>query len=134
MKTLTKDGFKLPYIGKDKFAELMRSGVGYDPKLKLFFLREKANREVVKKLLAEILKEEVEFEAAAQSLDQTCFLCGAQITCKKCEYYPVCPTRELAFEEAGLYCMCPPCSGKEGSYLQYVQKWDAEPAHRRNGA
>ncbi len=122
MKTLSKDGFKLPFIGKDKFSELMRMGVGYDRKNRIFFLRSKANTEIIKKILGDILKEDVEFETPALSKFQTCYLCKTQITCKKCEYYENCPTREQPFGETGLYCMCPACENKKESYLLYIQK------------
>lgn len=122
MKTLSKDGFKLPFIGKDKFSEIMRMGVGYDRKRRLFFLRSKANTEIIKKILSDILKDDVEFETPALSKTQTCYLCTTQIVCKECEYYLYCPTREQPFNETGLYCMCTACQKNEESYLLYTQK------------
>ncbi len=122
MKILRKDGFKLPFMGKDKFAELMRIGVGYDRAEKVFYLRSKANEEAVRRVLAEILKEEVEFEKLPTEKTQPCFLCSAQVACEDCEYYALCPTRLLPFKEAGLYCLCPTCANKTDTYLRYVGK------------
>ena len=122
MKKISRDGFKLPFIGKDKFAELMRIGVGYDKKNRLFFIRNKANLEIIREILTDIFKEKVKFEELEYSKTQTCALCMEKITCHLCEYYSLCQTRELAFNKIGLYCMCVDCSRKDGSYLEYAKR------------
>lgn len=122
MKTISPEGFKLPFIGKDKFAELMRVGVGYDRSIGIFFLRNKSNQEVVKNVLEEILKEKIEFQTNPVSKTQTCFLCDKQVVCQECEYYTHCPTKEQSFKEIGLYCLCQRCAGEEESYVNYIKK------------
>lgn len=122
MKVIQRDGFKLPFVGKDKFVELMRSGVGYNRDTRTFYIRSSAELERVKLVLSKILNDDVkiipeEVEEKPVTLEQTCFLCGKNFPCKTCEFFDECPTKEISS-----FCVCPECQKKSDGYEQYIAK------------
>ena len=40
MRVLDKNGFKLPYLGRDKFIELMKTGLEFDRGRNVFYIRD----------------------------------------------------------------------------------------------
>jgi len=113
MKVLSKRGFKLPRLGKDKFVELMRkSGIGYEDGC--FFVKDYNNVERTMNALFQILSEEVAF-------NQTCVLCGEEFQCLNCKHYDVCATHDLP-----LNCICYGCRLKPNLYDMYVSRFKEE--------
>jgi hypothetical protein len=110
VKLITKEGFKLPFMGKDKFIELMKSGIGYNRELGVFFISDMDNIDRAKTLLSNLLGEEVEFA-------QTCFICQTAFNCRDCEYYGICKTRDIP-----IYCLCKKCYNQADIYKRYVEK------------
>lgn len=108
MRILNKEGFKLPYLGTDRFKELTRIGLSY--KRGSFFIRDLNNIEKIKDALSNILNEEVVFT-------QTCLICGKEFLCTECKYYSSCPSRDLPFP-----CVCKNCSQNNDLYERYVEK------------
>lgn len=60
-------GFKLPYMGKDKFIQLMRAGLNYDRKTGRFVVRRLDNLESVEERVAEIISKPVRFKRSEQA-------------------------------------------------------------------
>ncbi len=107
MITISRNGFKLPYLGKEKFVELMRSGIAYDKARGLFYVVEGGNPERAKATLAEILDDEVVFS-------QTCLVCKRDFGCADCDYRISCPTRDVP-----LFCLCSSCRERPNLYESY---------------
>ena len=102
MVVLSKKGFRLPRVEKEKFILLMRLGLEYNREQGIFCLNSYNNIEKLRDTIASILNvEEVTFA-------QTCGLCGKEFPCTDCKYYEPCATKNLPFE-----CACPECL-KEG--------------------
>jgi len=108
MRVLNKDEFKLPYLGKEKFGQLMKIGLEYERGL--FYIRNISNIESIKDALSEILNEKVVFT-------QRCLICGKEFLCLDCKYYETCSSRDLPF-----HCICKKCSDKDDLYDRYVEK------------
>lgn len=107
MITISRNGFKLPYLGKEKFIELMRSGIAYDKARGLFHVVEGANVDRAKATLSEILGDEVVFS-------QTCIICKNDFGCADCDYRISCPTRDIP-----LFCLCSSCRERLDLYESY---------------
>ncbi|WP_309492851.1 hypothetical protein [Candidatus Hecatella orcuttiae] len=114
VKRITRTGIKLAFMGKDKFIELMRAGLGYDRATRTFYIEDLENFDRIKALLVPLLGEEVEFA-------QTCYLCGAVFPCGVCEYAATCPSRDIP-----TYCLCKKCYSKTNLYQRYIQKTKEE--------
>ncbi len=97
-------------MGKDKFIELMRIGIGYNRQNGTFFINDLDRLEQVKAVLSEILREEVTFA-------QTCSICGIVFSCHECHFYDACGTRDIP-----LYCVCPTCYAKPSLFATYLEK------------
>ncbi len=102
--------FKLPFVGKETYIELMRAGLGYDKKDRMFFLKATEKAEDAKTLLQRILREEVVFA-------QRCFICESSFTCSTCPYKEKCNTSDLP-----LYCICYQCRARTNLYDLYLEK------------
>ena len=118
VRIISKDEIKLPFMGKDKFIELMRSGLGYNRQTRLFYVEDPERIEQVKGILSEILKEKVTFA-------QKCFLCDSTFICEECEYAPICGSRDVPS-----YCICLRCRGVRELYKRYMEKGDLSEAAR----
>ncbi len=109
-RIITKDGIKLPFMGRDKFIELMRLGLGYDRQTRTFHIADFEHIDHVKATLTEILRDEVK-------IAQTCVLCRKFITCSECEYYHICGSPDIP-----AYCICQKCYSTPDLYERYVKK------------
>lgn len=110
MRVLNKDGFKLPYLGRDRFIELMKMGLEFERGRNIFYVRDLNRAEEIKDALSGILKKEIAFP-------QTCLICGKEFLCLECKYYETCPSKDLPF-----HCICKDCSTKNDLYNRYVEK------------
>jgi len=121
-------GFKLPYMGKDKFIQLMRAGLNYDRKIGRFVVRQLDNLESVEERVGEIIARPVRFkrpeqsEAASHPEDETvkeCFVDEKAVSCAGCEFVEDCPTHILT----GLkFCLCDESLADRNIYSKYVEK------------
>ena len=107
---ITKKGIKLPYVGKEKFAELMRVGLRYDKQTRMFRIEKTEYLEQIKNVLTEILKEPITFA-------QTCIICGREFPCTECPYEKICRSKDFPS-----YCICKNCLGKPELYRLYLEK------------
>ena len=98
MVVLSKNGFKLPRVEKEKFILLLRLGLEYDRNQGSYRIGSYNNIEKLIDTIASILNEEtVEFT-------QSCLLCAKDFPCADCKYYDSCTTKNLPF-----HCVCPQC-------------------------
>lgn len=109
MKVLNKDGFKLPYLRRDDFIELMKTGLEFKRGKNLFYIRDLNRAEEIKDALSEILNEEVAFP-------QTCLICEKEFLCLECKHNEACTSRDLP-----LHCICKNCSTKSDLYDRYIE-------------
>ncbi|MCK4952194.1 hypothetical protein KAS14_00195 [Candidatus Bathyarchaeota archaeon] len=107
MRTLKKQGFKLPYLGKEIFIKLTRMGLDYEQGI--FLIRDLNNIENIRDFLSEILNEKTVFT-------QICLICRKDFLCTECKHYSECPTKDLP-----LPCICEKCSQKNNLYEQYLK-------------
>jgi hypothetical protein len=106
MKYFDKKGFKLPYLGIEKFKQLIKMGLTY--KDGNFFFSNLNNVEEIMHSLSDIFNEETVFS-------QTCIICGVEFLCERCKYYSDCITRDLP-----LSCFCEKCINIENLYELYT--------------
>ena len=98
-----KDAFKLPYVARDDFLLLMRSGIGYDKKRRIFFIKDPNSYEAIVTSLSQVLKDEVDFL-------QICSVCNRVFTCRdvndttRCEHWDYCETKRFP-----MHCICDDC-------------------------
>jgi hypothetical protein len=128
---LDPTGFKLPFMGKDKFIQLMRAGITYDRNAGNFAVRRLDNLDTVEERLAGILLRPVKFARPGQQVTtledswvQECYVDGRSVPCDKCEFLQACPThviRELKF------CLCDETLADPKSYEKYIAKNSATP-------
>lgn len=98
MAVLSKKGFRLPRVEKEKFILLLRLGLEYNREQGIFYVGSYNNIEKLRDTIANILNvEEVTFA-------QSCVLCGRDFPCLGCKYCESCATKNLPFE-----CVCPQC-------------------------
>lgn len=97
MLIISRNGFKLPFLGKDKFIKLVRNGLGYDKTRKLFFIEDFNNIDQIRLILSEILPDDVLFK-------QECIICHRKFECKECEFKGKCET-----ENVPMLCVCNEC-------------------------
>ena len=123
---LDPTGFKLPYMGKDKFIQLMRAGISYDRNGGKFVVRRLDNLDAVEERLAGILSRPVKFarpqEAAARDEGgaiQECFVDGLKVVCDKCEFVEECPTHEI---NSLKFCLCDETLADPKGYEKYAAK------------
>ncbi len=109
MRILNKDGFKLPYLGRNKFIELMKTGLEFERGRNIFYIKDLNRAEEIKDALSEILNQKIAFP-------QTCLICGKEYLCLECKYYETCSSRDLPF-----HCVCKNCSIKSNLYDRYVK-------------
>ena len=123
---LDPTGFKLPYMGKDKFIQLMRAGLSYDRNGGKFVVRRLDNLEAVEERLAGILSRPIRFarpgQAAAPSGEkamQECYVDGHQVLCDSCEFIEACPTHTIPSLK---FCLCEDTVADPKGYEKYVAK------------
>ena len=110
MKVVTKESFRLPYLGREKYIELVRSGVTYDKKTGAFSIKNADNIDRIRLILSEILNDDIAFA-------QKCFICQTRFTCTDCGFSNICGTRDIP-----LYCICKPCYSKPDFAERYFTR------------
>lgn len=123
---LDPTGFKLPYMGKDKFIQLMRAGISYDRSGGRFVVRRLDNLDAVEERLAGILSRPVKFARSEEVVArgeggaiQECFVDGLQVVCDKCEFIESCPTHIVTSLK---FCLCDETVADPKGYEKYVAK------------
>jgi hypothetical protein len=125
---LDPSGFKLPYMGKDKFIQLMRAGLNYDRKSGRFVVRRVDNLQSVEERVAQIVAKPIRFkrpdqaETVSRSQSATikeCYVNSKPVPCAECEFVENCPTAIL---EALKFCLCDDCLADPNAYSKYVEK------------
>jgi hypothetical protein len=130
LELLDPTGFKLPYMGKDKFIQLMRAGISYDRNSGKFVVRRLDNLEAVEERLLGILSRPVKFARPGDettppegSVTQECYVDGQQVPCDKCEFVQACPTHLIPSLK---FCLCDDTVADPKAYEKYVAKNAAE--------
>lgn len=124
---LDPTGFKIPYMGKDKFIQLMRAGLSYDRKAGQFVVRRLDNLDSVEQRVSEIILKPVKFKRAEQivtereedSVSKECYVDSKQVICSKCEFVDDCPTHTIITLN---FCLCDETLADPSSYDKYVAK------------
>jgi hypothetical protein len=120
-------GFKLPYMGKDKFIQLMRAGLTYDRKGGKFVVRRLDNLDSVEERVSQIISKPVKFKPPEQLVGQIaegpitkeCYVDSKPIICSKCEFVDDCPTHVIG---ALRFCLCDETLADPASYDKYVAR------------
>jgi len=128
-QVLDPHGFRLPYMGKDKFIQLMRAGLSYDRRNGIFVVRNLAKLEQVEEQVSQITGKPIRFSRPtvpseipnAGEIRKECYLDGTEILCKNCEFIESCQSYQVVFLN---YCLC------DESYLD-PEAWDKYVAKRR---
>jgi replication factor C large subunit len=126
-QTLDPTGFKMPYMGKDKFIQLMRAGLSYDRKAGQFVVRRLDNLDSVEQRVSEIILKPVKFRRTEQIVtgggedggSKECYVDSTQVACSKCEFVDDCPTHTIITQN---FCLCDETLADPTSYDKYVAK------------
>ena len=126
-QTLDPNGFSLPYVGKDKFVQLMRIGLKYDRAAGNFSVRRLDNLDAVEQSLSEIIAKPIKFERSEEpakaGLDgevaKECYVDSNQILCDRCDFKNDCPTYTIT---ALKFCLCDGTMADCQAYEKYVTK------------
>ena len=110
VKVITRTGIKLPYMGKEKFIELMRVGLKYDRDARTFFVENVNYATQIKVILEELLNDEIVF-------GQVCMICKKNFSCNECEYMNICKSSSIPS-----YCICSKCLSENKIYPIYLEK------------
>ena len=123
---LDPTGFKLPFMGKDKFIQLMRAGISYDRASGKFAVRRLDDLEAVEERLTGIISRPVRFARQNEEVEspdhraiQECYVDGIQVPCDICEFLAVCPTHE---DPSLKFCLCESTTADPKAYEKYVAK------------
>jgi len=133
-EVLDPSGFKLPYMGKDKFIQLMRAGLSYDRKAGRFVVRDLGSLDSVEERISQIISRPVKFkrlgQIAAQPVEEgiikECFVDSNPIVCAKCEFVDNCVTHTISRLK---FCLCDETLSEQDSYQKYLARKElsAEP-------
>lgn len=123
---LDPKGFKLPYMGKDKFIQLMRSGLSYDRSSGKFAVRRLDDLDSIEERITDIISKPVKFNRPEQidrgieaDIIKECYVDGRQVPCTDCEFLEDCPTHTIT----GLrFCLCDETLADPKGYEKYVAK------------
>ncbi len=131
-EVLDPSGFKLPYMGKDKFIQLMRAGITYDRSGGKFAVRRLDNLDSVEERLSDILAKPIKFartdQAAADvegKIVKECYVDGLKISCNECEFVGDCPTHTITSLK---FCLCGKTLSDPKAYEKYAEKNGYVPA------
>jgi hypothetical protein len=124
---LDPTGFKLPYMGKDKFVQLMRAGISYDRKGGKFVVRRLDDLDSVEERVSQVISKPVKFKRPEQAVSEIeggdmikeCYVDSKPILCSKCEFLDDCPTHTITTLK---FCLCEETIAEPGSYEKYVAK------------
>jgi len=127
-------GFKLPYMGKDKFIQLMRAGITYDRRGGRFAVRRLDSLESVEERLSQIISKPVRFkrseaEIATRGGDfiKECYVDSKPVPCARCEFVDDCSTHTITTMK---YCLCDETLADATSYDNYAAKKIHVPVQR----
>jgi replication factor C large subunit len=127
-QVLDPAGFKLPFMGKDKFIQLMRAGLNYDRGAGSFVVRHLENLNSIEERVGEIIGKPVKFArpeqpvAASQGDDRIikeCYIDGTEVPCAKCVFVEDCPTHTMLDLK---FCLCDKSLRDASTYRKYVEK------------
>ena len=125
-EVLDPTGFKLAYMGKDKFIQLMRAGISYDRARGVFAVRRLDNLDSVEERLSDILAKPLKFERPEQveaevsrKMVKECYVDSEKVVCEECEFVEDCPTHTIASLK---YCLCNRTLSEPDGYDKYVAK------------
>lgn len=131
-QVLDATGFKLPYMGKDKFIQLMRAGLTYDRSSGKFAVRHLDNLDSVEERLSGILGKAFKFRRPDRTATEVeskilkaCYVDGEKIVCDDCEFVEDCPTHTIASLK---FCLCDQTLSETKAYEKYVSKNTASAA------
>jgi replication factor C large subunit len=124
---LDPTGFKLPYMGKDKFIALMRIGVAYDRSGGKFTVRRLTNLDSVEERITEIISKPIKFirpdtetgRVDESNIAKECYVDGRQILCAKCDFVETCPTHTITSLK---FCLCDETLANLKGYEKYLEK------------
>jgi replication factor C large subunit len=129
---LDPTGFKLPYMGKDKFIQLMRAGISYDRTTGKFVVRRLDSLDTVEERLTGILSRPVKFArpgqhvvGAEESAIQECYVDGQPVPCDRCEFVEACPTHVISTLK---FCLCDETLADPEGYEKYVARNSPQPS------
>lgn len=130
-EVLDPSGFKLSYMGKDKFIQLMRAGISYDRSGGKFVVKRLDDLDSVEERVSQIIAKPVKFKRQAQTpvqqsgdIVKECYIDTNQIPCAKCEFIDDCPTHTITTLK---FCLCDESLVDPTSYDKYVAKYVAVP-------
>jgi replication factor C large subunit len=120
-------GFKLPYMGKDKFIQLMRAGITYDRRGGRFAVRRLDNLDSVEERLSQIISKPVKFKRSEEIVTQEeevdftkeCYVDSRPVPCAKCEFVDDCPTHTITTMK---YCLCDETLADPTGYDKYTAR------------
>jgi replication factor C large subunit len=125
-EVLDPTGFKLPYMGKDKFIQLMRAGISYDRASGKFAVRRVDRLDSVEERLTDIMARSIRFQHPDQVPGQSegrlvkdCYVDGQKITCDECEFVENCPSHLISSLK---FCICDQTLTDPKGYEKYVAK------------
>jgi replication factor C large subunit len=130
---LDPNGFELPYMGKDKFIQLMRIGLRYYSGQ--FSVKDPNRLDSIEQSLTQIISKPVKFRrvgpqtrADAPAGTKECYVDSNLITCSKCDFVEDCPTHRVPTLK---FCLCDETLADPAAYLKYVAKNQPQPPKRR---
>lgn len=127
-ETLDPRSFKLPFMGKDKFIQLMRVGIKYDSHARAFSVRHIDNLDSVEGSISQIvgrplkfLRQEIvpEQKESSSGITKVCYVDAREISCDACEFVETCPTH---FLQDLKYCICTQTLSEAQAYQEYIEK------------
>jgi len=123
---LDPTGFKLPFMGKDKFIQLMRAGISYDRSGGKFAVRRLENLDSVEERLSDIMGKPLKFKRPEQGKSELegkvvkeCYVDGQKIICDECDFVEECPTHTIASLR---FCLCNQTLADPMAYVNYTEK------------
>jgi replication factor C large subunit len=123
---LDPTGFKLPYMGKDKFIQLMRAGIGYDRSGGKFVVRRLDDLDAVEERVSGIISKPVKFKRPEQVAEEAegkivkeCYVDARKVPCDGCEFVEDCPTHIIGSLK---FCLCDETLSDPKGYEKYVAK------------
>jgi hypothetical protein len=107
MKIIVGQWFRLPRLGRETFALMMRQGVKYD-QTNGFKIDYSTDVEAAARTIRSALAEDVELSLA-------CSICGKE-ACPGCPYLPICDRKRVSS-----LCLCDEHSSAEDNYSLYTE-------------
>ncbi len=123
---LDPTSFKLPYMGKDKFIQLMRAGIAYDRSSGKFAVRRLSDLDSVEVRLSDIISKPLKFKRPEQVAEEAegrmvkeCYVDARKIPCDECEFVEECPTHIIGSLK---FCLCDETISDPKGYEKYAAK------------